>query len=200
MRSLWVGTDFALGQDRTGDIALLRRLGEEMWFQVHEIAPVSLDGRRVSSTLIRNLIQHGHVEDAARLLERPYTVFGEVVRGAQRGRCIGFPTANVGARPDRVIPADGVYAGYARLGAERHPAVVYIGRRPSFDQGQRMVEAHLLDYNGDLYGRDLVVEFVSRLRGDRRFVDVQELVAQIGRDAAQAREILQVEERDSSSS
>jgi len=190
MRSLWVGADFALGRERRGDIALLHKLGDELGFSVHEIPPITHNGTRVSSTHVRNLLQHGRVAQAAEFLGRYYTVFGEVVHGAQRGRCLGFPTANIRVRPDRVVPAAGIYAALAYLGAECHQAVVYIGTRPSFDNGDQSVEAHLIGYAGDLYGCDLVVAFVSRLRGDRRFARIQELVAQIWVDVEQARQVL----------
>ena len=117
-------------------------------------------------------------------------VAGEVVRGAQRGRCLGYPTANVSVNADRVIPANGIYATFAYLGEERLPSATSIGVRPTFDHGARSVEVHVLDFQGDLYGRDLVVEFVARLRPEKRFSEVEALVAQIDRDVVQAREIL----------
>ena len=190
MRDLWVGVDFALGHGREGDSAALQSLGDEMGFHVHQVPYVTQDGNKVGSTRIRSLLRHGRVEEAARLLGRCYTVSGEVVRGAQRGRCIGFPTANVSVRPDRVIPANGIYATLAYLGSECYPSVTNVGVRPSFDDGEQSVEAHLLDYEGDLYGCDLVVAFVAYLRAERRYPDIQDLIVQIGRDVEEAREIL----------
>ncbi len=113
-----------------------------------------------------------------------------MIRGARRGRRLGFPTANLDVRPDRVVPANGVYATYTYLGAERFPSVTNVGVRPSFDHGVRSVEAHLIDFDRDLYGRDLVIAFVVRLRPELRFPDVQDLIAQVGRDVEQARQIL----------
>ncbi len=190
LRSLWVGTDFALGQNRQGDINALRRLGLRMGFDVREVHPITLNGRRVSSTAIRVLLQHGHVKEAAQLLARYYSVFGAVTHGAERGRNLGFPTANVDVPPDRVIPADGIYVAYAWLGAERYHAVVNIGVRPTFDHGERSIEAYLLDFQRDIYGCHLVLEFVARLRPERRFSNVQDLIAQIRQDVEQARHTL----------
>jgi riboflavin kinase/FMN adenylyltransferase len=190
MRAMWVGPDFALGRNREGNVDVLRRLGAEMGFQVYEVPYVSEHGEKVSSTHIRTLLHHGHVQKAASLLGRYYSLSGEVVHGAQRGRCLGFPTANMNVRSDRVIPADGIYAAYACLGEERYQAVVNIGVRPSFDNGERSIEAYLLDFEGDIYGCDLVIEFVVRLRPERRFPDVNDLVAQIGADVEQAQQVL----------
>jgi riboflavin kinase/FMN adenylyltransferase len=190
MHVLWVGPDFALGRDRAGDLPTLRELGREMGFEVYEVPYYGRDSTKVSSTHIRTLVRRGHVEEAARLLGRRYSVSGEVVHGAHRGRCLGYPTANLDVHPDRVVPANGIYATFACLGSERRDSVTSIGIRPTFDGGERRIETYLLDYRGDLYGHDLVVEFVARLRPEKRFADVEALVAQIDRDVAQTREIL----------
>ncbi len=191
MRGVWVGPDFALGRGRAGDLSVLKRLGREMGFQVDDLPYVTEGNERISSTHIRTLIRRGHVEDAMHLLGRPYSVSGEVVRGAQRGRCLGYPTANIDVPAERQMPADGIYATQTLLGAERFRSVTSIGVRPTFDNGARSVEAYLLDFEGDLYGCDLTVEFVARLRPEKRFSGVKELVAQIDRDVAQSREILE---------
>ncbi|MBN1639888.1 MAG: bifunctional riboflavin kinase/FAD synthetase [Anaerolineae bacterium] len=190
MRALCVGPDFALGRDRSGDLSALRELGRELGFCVHDVPYITQGEDRISSTQIRTLVRRGHVDQAAHLLGRFYAVAGEVVRGAQRGRCLGYPTANVAVNPDRVVPADGIYATYARLGKACFGSVTSIGVRPTFDNGMRSVEVHLFDFEGDLYGRDLVVEFVARLRPEKRFPSPEALVAQIDQDAAQARAIL----------
>lgn len=189
-RELWVGSDFALGRDREGNVPRLRELGRELGYKVHVVEPVVDDSESISSSRIRGLLHEGRVAEAAQLLGRYPSLSGEVVVGAQRGRSLGFPTANLEIRPERAVPANGVYAVFASLGKERHPAVANVGVRPSFDNGQRTVEIHILDFNRDIYGCDLVVEFVARLRDERRFEDIDDLVNQIDRDSQSAREIL----------
>ena len=198
MKELWVGADFALGHNREGDVKALREMGREMGFTVHAIEPLLWEGQVISSTWIRSLVRRGQVEEAAHLLNRYPSLSGEVVRGAQRGRCLGFPTANLEVRPERAIPADGVYAVYVVLGEKRYQGVANIGVRPTFDNGQRTIEVHLLDFQGNLYGCDLVLEFVARLRSEKRFAKLEELKAQIEADIACAREVLAVEKYPSS--
>jgi riboflavin kinase/FMN adenylyltransferase len=190
MRRLWVGPDFALGRGRAGDLARLQELGRQVGFDVHEESYLTIGGSKVSSSRIRTLVHRGHVKEAARLLGRHYRLTGEVVHGAQRGRCLGYPTANLAVQPDRVIPANGIYVTFACLGSVRYGSVTNVGIRPTFDNGEPSVEAYLLDYGGDLYGRDLVLEFVARLRPEKRFSDVADLVKQIERDVVEARAIL----------
>ena len=190
MRGVWVGPDFALGRGRAGDVSALQRLGKEVGFRVYDAPYVTQDGDKVSSTHIRTLIRRGRVKEAARLLARPYNVSGEVVRGAQRGRCLGFPTANLDVHPERIVPANGIYATWAYVGSERYRSVTSIGIRPTFDSGERRVETYVLDFSDDLYGCDLMIEFVARLRPEKRFTDVQDLVAQIEHDVVAARETL----------
>jgi riboflavin kinase/FMN adenylyltransferase len=194
LRELWVGADFALGRDRQGDVAYLRQLGRELGYEVHAVEPLILDGQIVSSSRIRGLLRGGEVGLAARLLGRYPSLSGEVVEGARRGHSLGFPTANLEVRPERAVPADGVYAVFALLGRERYLGVANVGVRPTFDDGQRTVETYILDFAADIYGCDLVVEFVARLRGERRFENVEDLVAQIGEDSERARRILAQEQ------
>lgn len=191
MRELWIGPDFALGKRRQGDSATLRDLGREMGFKVHDVSYVARGEKRVSSSTIRALLQEGDVAQAARLLGRHYALSGEVIHGARRGHGLGFPTANVDIAPDRALPADGVYATYAHLGSERFPSVTNVGVRPSFDNGARSIEAFLLDFERDLYGRELTLTFVERLRPELRFDNVQALIAQMDDDVQQARSIFQ---------
>jgi riboflavin kinase/FMN adenylyltransferase len=195
VRELWVGTDFALGRNREGDADHLRQLGEDLGYEVHSVELVAGGGELVSSSRIRALLRSGHVEDAAKLLGRFPSLSGEVVVGAQRGWELGFPTANLEVRSERAVPADGVYAAYAVLGRQRYPAVANVGVRPTFDNGQRTVEIHLLDFDQDVYGCDLVVEFVAWLRAERRFEDISDLTAQIGQDSEAARRILSSKEQ-----
>ena len=189
MRGLYVSDDFALGRDRTGDVSALQTLGQEMGFDVYITPFLQDDGLKIGSSRIRTLLRHGHVRKAASLLGRHYALAGEVVHGAQRGRCIGFPTANLQVSPERVIPANGIYATYATLGTERYCAVTSIGTRPTFDNGEQSVEAYILDFNQDVYGCDLVLEFVARLRPELRFSSVQKLVDQINQDVLDAKAI-----------
>ena len=189
---LWVGADFALGRGREGDVEALRGMGREMGFTVRVIEPLTRQGQIISSTRIRSLLLKGKMRQAAQLLGRYPSLAGEVVQGSQRGHSLGFPTANLEVRKERVSPADGIYAVYARLGKERHLGVANVGVRPSFEiAGERIVEVHILDFfEGDIYGCDLVVEFVERLRDEVRFADAEELKAQIERDIAEARRVL----------
>lgn len=192
MRGLWISQDFALGHKRQGTPPTLQTLGDEMGFEVQVVPPLYYDGAKISSSRIRTMLRHGHVQKAATLLGRSYRIAGEVIHGAQRGRCIGFPTANVHILSSRVVPANGVYATWAHLGRNTYPAVTNIGTRPSFDNGAKSIEAHLIGFDQDIYGCDLVLEFVARLRPERRFPDVQALITQIRHDIAQAQHILQL--------
>lgn len=186
MRGLYVSAGFALGHNRAGNVAALQALGQEMGFDVHIVSVLENDGVRISSSHIRALLRHGHVGTAAGLLGRYYALAGEVIHGAQRGRCIGFPTANLQVSPERIIPANGIYATYAILGTERHQAVTSIGTRPTFDNGKQSVEAYVMDFDQDIYGCDLVIEFVARLRSEIKFPSVQDLVDQINQDVCDA--------------
>lgn len=195
-REVMIGADFHFGNRARGDIGLLDRMGREIGFGVRPIELVEGPDGPYSSTAIRALVTAGDVEVAAAALGRPHEVRGTVVAGDRRGRTIGFPTANVVPGPRFCVPAMGVYAGRVRLvgeaGADWHPAVVNFGVRPTFrsDPGSEpapVIEAHLLDYDGDLYDREVDVGFVARLRDERRFGDLDELRTQIAVDASEAR-------------
>ncbi len=187
LAELWVGSDFALGRGRSGTIATLAEIGRDDGFEIHVLPPQRVDHEIVSSTFIRTLLSQGNVEHANRLLGRCYRVSGIVERGAARGRQIGFPTANIRPNPRLTLPADGVYLAAVALGSRRYRAVVNLGGRPTFQEGERLLEAHLLDFSGDLYGTNLAVEFVQRIRDVRRFDSIDALKAQIARDVAAAR-------------
>jgi len=193
VRELWVGAGFALGRDRDGDVPRLRELGRDLGFEVMAHEPVLDDNEIISSSRIRLLLAEGSVQEATQLLGRYPILSGEVVVGAQRGGALGFPTANLQVRPERAVPANGVYAVFAVLGKERYPAMANIGVRPSFDNGERTVETHILDFAQDIYGCDLVVEFVARLRDERRFDNIDDLIVQIERDSQAARRLLSAE-------
>lgn len=190
LRELWVGEDFAMGRGRSGDVPSLMAIGAGLGFAVGAVQKVLVDGQPVSASRVRELLRAGDTEGAAALLGRPFGLRGMVVRGDQRGRLIGFPTANMAIDPAHVLPADGVYACRAYINGEGLPAVTNIGVRPTFDGLRRTVEAHLLDWSGDLYDHSIRVEFLHRLRGEQKFDGIEALVAQIGRDADQARVIL----------
>ncbi len=190
LKDLLIGPDFALGQNREGNLSALQTLGQEMGFSVTLATSLLWAGEIISSTRIRRRLAAGQVRQAASLLGRYPSLAGEVVPGARRGHRLGIPTANLKVRPDQAVPADGVYAVYAVLGQERYLGVANVGVRPSFDNGERTVETHILDFDENIYGVDLVVEFVERLRDERRFDSVDELIAQINRDIEQARRIL----------
>lgn len=189
-REVWVGPDFRFGKARGGDLALLQQLGSECGFTASDIAPVLLDGERVSSTRIRTALQTGDFATAARLLGRPYAIGGRVVRGKQLGRTLGFPTANV--RLGGKSPAlSGIYAGWVHGMSERPwPSVSSLGTRPTVDGVEPLLEAHLFDFDGDLYGRRIEVEFVAKLRDELKFPDLPALTVQMHRDADQARGLL----------
>jgi riboflavin kinase/FMN adenylyltransferase len=192
---LWAGHDFALGKNREGTVEKLREMGQEFNYTVHEFEPLLLDGEVVSSTRIRRLLLAGDVRQATRLLGRYPTVRGEVVQGARRGHTIGFPTANVAVPSERLIPANGVYATFVRgiNDRQRYPGVTNIGVRPSFNEEERTVEAYIFDFDQDIYGQQLTVEFVERLRPEKKFSQVKDLLAQINRDSEQARILLAAE-------
>jgi riboflavin kinase/FMN adenylyltransferase len=191
-----VGPDFALGRDRGGDLDTLRTLGTELDFEVTVILPQEVDGIPVRSSAIRRLLQDGKVADAADLLGRPYQVTGLVKMGDQRGRQIGVPTANVYPEPEILWPADGVYATrtFVRQGkTERsYISVTNIGVRPTVDGLHHRLETHLLDFpndeeTDDLYGRTVTVEFWAKLRGEKRFANLDDLVTEIKKNIAQTR-------------
>jgi riboflavin kinase/FMN adenylyltransferase len=187
-----VGQNFRFGRGRAGGFPDLERLGAELGFQSLGVPPVLHEGQPVSSTRIRDALAGGDVAGAAALLGRPYFIDGEVVRGDGRGRSIGVPTANLRTE-NETLPAGGVYACRCRLapGEPSRPAVANLGRRPTFGGGDPTVEAHLLDFDGDLYGRRVRLEFAFRLRPERTFAGPSDLREQIGRDIEDARRLLE---------
>lgn len=189
VREVWVGPGFRFGHQRGGTLATLHRIGASEGFEAGEIEPVFADGERVSSTRLRELLGEGDFAAAARLLGRPYTIAGRVVRGAQLGRKLGFPTANI--RYPKVPPTSGIFAVRVHgVGDAPRPGVASFGTRPTVDGHEPLLEAHLFDFDGDLYGRCIEVEFVVRLRDEQRFDDLPAMVEQMKRDAAQARAVL----------
>ncbi len=197
LREIVIGYDHAFGHDRRGDAALLTEMGHDFGFTVDVIPPQVVAEHVVSSTEIRKQLEEdGDVESASEMLGRPYGLSGTVVRGEGRGRSIGFPTANVQVdHPRKLIPAVGVYAvRVVRASADgrgrRFPAMMNIGFRPTFGQGEHAVEVHLLDFDGNLYGEVLRIEFVSRMRDEQQFVSADELAQQLSRDRSRCIQLL----------
>lgn len=190
LRELWGGS-FSLGYRREGDASFLRQLGNERGFAVHEIGNlVGWHGEPVSSSRIRRALADGDIATVNGCLNRRFTVSGEVIRGDQRGRTIGFPTANLAVWERQLLPANGVYAAYAWLDGERFAAATNIGVRPTVADLKLAVEAYLLDFDRDIYGRDLELEFVARMRDERKFPGLDALKAQIAADVEQVRQLL----------
>jgi riboflavin kinase/FMN adenylyltransferase len=195
LKRLCIGHDFALGRGREGDFAALERLGLEFGYTVNSLVAVERDGQVISSSMIRAALAEGDVAGANRMLGRPYQVRGIVIHGDGRGRTIGIPTANLEIWAERALPKVGVYACLAYVDGRKWKAVTNVGYRPTFD-GQMfepLVETHLLGYDQDLYTREIVLSFVERLRDEKRFAGVQELVEQIRRDITKAQEIITLE-------
>ncbi|HSN00137.1 MAG TPA: bifunctional riboflavin kinase/FAD synthetase [Rudaea sp.] len=194
-KEVWVGEGFRFGHARAGDLALLRRIGKTRGFEADEVAPFALEGERVSSSRIRTLLAQGDFEAAARLLGRRFAIGGHVVRGAQLGRKLGYPTANLRLGL-RVSPVGGVFAvRVSGIRAQPMPGVASLGTRPTVPilnkTGREvLLEAHLFDFDGDLYGKRIEVEFVQKLRDEEKFDGLDAMVKQIDLDAQAAREIL----------
>jgi riboflavin kinase/FMN adenylyltransferase len=190
-RELWLGDDFALGYKREGDVPFIRAWAAPRNIAIHSVDLVEGEGELVTATRIRTLLQDGDVAGAGHLLGRAPIVRGIVQQGDQRGRTIGFPTANVIPDPLLAIPANGVYATRTLLkDGSLVPSVTNVGVRPTFDGQRRQVETHLLDWSGNLYGDEIVVQFFHRLRGEQKFSGIDSLVAQIRMDADQAKILL----------
>jgi len=185
---VWVGANFLFGRDRSGNFTLLRTLGAQHGFRVEKIDPVRYKEFIVSSTRVRRLVSEGRVDEAAALLGRHYILEGRVGEGAARGRVLGFPTANL-VTENELLPPDGVYATFAMFDGRTRGAVTNIGLRPTFGQGSRTVETHVLDFSGDLYGVRLELAFVQRLRDERSFAGLDALTAQITSDIRRARDL-----------
>lgn len=192
MSSLWATQNFAMGYKREGNIDFLRAQGAAKGFTVKTVELVYADenGDKISSSSVRDALLAGELERANTYLGRPYCMAGEVVHGEKRGRQIGFPTANLAVWEQQLIPQHGVYACYATLGNERFKAVTNIGRRPTFEGDDVTVEAHLLDFDRDIYGQTLNLDFVAHLRDEMKFNGIENLVAQIGRDVEEGRRLL----------
>jgi len=190
IQSICVGANFTFGHKRGGNVELLKRLGAELKFSVHGMAAVSLDGRTVSSTRIREAIRAGDLDAASQMLGRAYSIAGRVVEGDKLGHKLSFPTANIDPA-GLALPPGGVYAIHAIVSGKTHRAVLNIGTRPTLNNPapSLRIEAHLLDFKEDIYGRELEIVFAEKLRDEQKFPSLDELKAQIARDIAQAKTI-----------
>lgn len=189
IRHAVIGYDFHFGKDRGGSPASLAAAGKEMGFGVTIVEPVAEGGEVVSSSAVRAELAQGDVEGAAELLGHPWRVAGEVKGGAHRGTGMGYPTANIGLSPGTAL-AHGIYAVKVHVGAKTYDGAAYLGTRPTFDNGDAVLETFLLDFDGNLYGKTIELEFIGFVRGDRKFDSVDALVAQMDKDVAKAREML----------
>jgi riboflavin kinase/FMN adenylyltransferase len=190
MRGIVVGPDFALGQGQQGNIDLLRALGREMEFSVEVIPSYTINGEIVSSTLIRRVLAQGDMRKVERLMGRYFQLGGKVITSDKRGRVLGFPTANLDIRPQQALPANGIYATVAQVDGKQFSSATNIGVRPTFGNGGKTVETHLLNYKGDLYGKDMRLEFVQKLRDEQSFPSSEDLKAQIEKDVREVEAIL----------
>jgi len=192
IRQLWVGFNFAMGKNREGDVATLRRLGDDFGYKLKQIEPIKVENKVISSSHIRELINDGQVEDAAKYLGRPYRIRGKVEKGDGRGKTIGIPTANLAVWKMQLFPKTGVYACHAFFKGSRWKAVVNIGVRPTFENQSvpPRAEAHILNFDQDIYGEEINLSFVTRLREEKRFSSIDDLVKQIHQDINKARRVL----------
>ena len=192
MKELWVGYDFALGRNRAGNTQRLSELGEEFGYELKLLDPFQQDDKVISSSLIRDCLANGDMEAANNMLGRTYSLIGNVVVGDGRGRQIGFPTANLSFWEDKLVPRNGIYAGWAWVEGRRYGTAINIGLRPTFgdDLLHPRVEPFILDFDRDIYGEEIRVEFVKFLRPEARYDSIDRLIAQIFKDVENTREVL----------
>lgn len=190
MRGLVIGPDFALGKNRQGNVATLTKLGRNIGFSVTVVPPFKLDNEIISSTVIRQALADGDMGKVVKLTGRPYSLSGCVITGQGLGRQIGYPTANLLIEPGWAIPADGVYATFTHVNGNIFQSLTSIGLRPTFSGKNRTVETYILDYKGELYGREVSIDVVEKLRQEQKFRDIEELKIQIAKDVIKGKEIL----------
>lgn len=190
VKGLVLGPDAALGHNREGDYDYLQRKGEELGFWVEAVQPLLVDGVPVKSRSIREDIASGDVETGARFLAGNFSLSGLVVSGDRRGRQLGFPTANLHIDSQLILPGDGIYATWAVIDGERYPSATSIGVRPTFGLEERLVEVHVIDFDGDIYDKQMCVEFVTKLRDQESFDSVDALIKQIDQDVTASRQVL----------
>ncbi len=190
MRGLVLGPDAAIGRDREGTFNFLSKVGADMGFWVESVEPLAFGGTVVKSRSIREGLSRGEVAACAKLLNRNYSLKGQVVEGDRRGTELGFPTANLQLDGEIILPGDGIYATWAFVDGERHPSATSIGVRPTFGLSERLMEVHVMDFARDIYGQPMCVEFASKLRDQETFQSAEALVQQINKDVADSRRVL----------
>ncbi|HSW57993.1 MAG TPA: bifunctional riboflavin kinase/FAD synthetase [Dehalococcoidales bacterium] len=190
MKGLVIGPDFALGRGAEGNIPALRKMGRELGFSVTVIPPVKMNGEIISSTVIRQAMADGNMEKVRRLMGRPFSLRGKVIKGYGRGSGLGFPTVNLSILPGKAMPPDGVYATFAQTRDKTYHSVTNIGVNPTFGNQERTVEAYLLDFRDNLYEQEVKINFIHKLRHEIKFAGPDELVKQIYKDIKEAREVL----------
>ncbi len=196
MRGVVIGPDFALGRDREGNVDALRALGQDMNFSVTVIPPIMINGEVVSSTTTRDALVNGDMKKVRNLIGRSFSLHGRVIAGAGRGIKLGFPTANLDINSEQALPADGVYATWAYIDGKAYHSMTNIGKNPTFSGNKRTVEVYILDYHSDLYGHELKIDIIERLRNEKQFDTAEELKKQIAEDVKQGRAILSSQGRD----
>ena len=196
MRGMVIGPDFTLGRNREGNTDTLRTLGEELKFNVIVIPPATINGEVVSSTTIRNALANGDMDRVRNLLGHPFSLQGQVTTGAGRGAGLGFPTANLDTDSKQALPSDGVYATWAHIENQTYQSMTNIGTKPTFGNNERTVEVLILNYQGNLYGRELSIDIMERLRDEKRFDSADELKKQIAEDVKKGITILSSRRKD----
>ena len=190
MKGLVLGPDSALGKDRQGDLEFMQKQGEQLGFWARSVEPLEIEGQPVKSRRIREAVANGNMAACPELLGRNHHLSGKVVVGDQRGRTLGFPTANIDVDDQLLLPGDGIYATWAVIDGERHKAATSIGIRPTFGQSQRLVEVFVMDFNDDLYGKIIGIEFIKKVRDQEKFDGLDALIKQIKQDVDDCRQIL----------
>jgi len=190
MCDLLLGPDFALGKQRLGTPEYLRKIGEELGFRVEVVKPARLGNEVISSSAIRQLLAEGHIDKVEKMLGRHFHLEGKVVVGDQRGRTLGFPTANIKVQPEQAMPKDGIYVTVTHAQGKQLRSVTNIGVRPTFDGLKHLIETYIMDFDGNLYGKKMRIDLIARLRDEMKFKNVEELIGQMTKDVEKAEKIL----------
>ena len=193
MKGLVLGPDSAVGKDRQGDLAFMQQQGEQLGFWARSVEPFEIEGQPVKSRRIRDAVSNGNMAVCPELLGRNHLLSGVVVLGDQRGRTLGFPTANLEVDPQLLLPGDGIYATWAIIDGERHQSATSIGVRPTFGLSNRLVEVFVMDFSEDIYGKTMGVEFIKKVRDQEKFDGLDELVKQINQDVDDCRQVLDLD-------